>query len=262
MYVLYLDIFFMHNIVLIGMVSCFMFQLLRIPIWENGIKILLGSALGAGLEVVLLLSANSYGVFAIGSQIIVMPLVLWTLLRKYNYISPGRYICLSYIIVILFIGASNAISNLLGNHIVMQIGGLGTGVIVESMVLELKKIRREQRHQFHIEVGVQEWNVRSLALYDSGNTLCESKYGRIIHIASEQLIHQLHLEKPAMMVPYQSLGNGGGILEVYKVDWLVVISDEKKYRYTNVLLGKAQDTLLKNKQYQMILNEAVFETVK
>ena len=104
--------------------------------------------------------------------------------------------------------------------------------------------------------GKQIWET---AFYDSGNCLRDPWKHRAVHIVSESLLQKLQLIDPVLLVPYQSLGNKDGVLEVYEAEWLIVLSKGKAKRLTNVLLGKAEESLLKSKQYQMILHESVFD---
>lgn len=259
MYVLYLDVFFLHNMVLIAFISCFALQFVMIQIATCWKRVLGTAALGAGIETVLLLICNNYCWFAIGSLIGVMPMIVYFLLRGHKEISRRRMIIISYTMVCLFVGVSSVMQNLLGYDEITQTGVLGILLIMESVILELKRVLREQRHLYCFEIGDKENKIRGTALYDSGNHLRDPWEKRAVHIVSSQLLQQLQLDTPKWMVPYQSLGNGRGVLEVYEAEWLILLSNDKKIRLTNVLIGKAQDGLLKNKQYQMILNEAVFE---
>lgn len=259
MYVLYLDIFFLHNILLIGISSLFLFQLLGLSIIQNYKKLLGGAVAGAGLEVLLLLLGKSYRLFALGSQIVIMPIVLQLLLRGHKEISRWRGIVLSYTVVSLLVGVTNLIGYVFGDNFVLQVGLLGIGGIVEVILLELKKMKQEQQHLYNVELEFQGKKVQGIALYDSGNRLYDPWKHREIHIVSHSLLQQLQLDKIALMVPFQSLGNTEGILEVYEIDTLIVMLNQKKYRFTNVLVGKAQEVLLSNKQYQMILNASILE---
>ena len=106
MYVFYPDIFFFHNVILIGLISVFSFQLMKIPIKDNYLNLVLGALIGSIVETLLLLLSANYTAFTILSQIILVPLILWMELKKHPAVSKRRAVLISYATVFLFIGAT------------------------------------------------------------------------------------------------------------------------------------------------------------
>lgn len=258
MYVFYPDIFFFHNVILIGLISVFSFQLMKIPIKENYLNLIRGALAGSLVETLLLLLSNNYAVFTILSQMVLVPLILWIELKKHPAVSKRRFVIISYATVFLFIGAANAMEYLFRFDEITQIGVGVIAIIVEAILLELQKAMQIQKCFYQVELGNKGNQIRETAFYDSGNRLRDPWKHRAVHIVSESLLQKLQLINPVLLVPYQSLGNRNGVLEVYEAEWLVVMSNGKRNRLTNVLLGKAEESLLKSKQYQMILHESVF----
>ena len=258
MYVFYPDVFFFHNMILIGIISVFSFQLMKIPIKENLKEIVVGSLLGSMLETILLLLSGNYFTFTIFSQACIVPVILWIQLRKHHTVSKRQLVIVSYSIVFLFIGVTNVMELLLDFDMTTQFGVLVIILIVEGILLELKKVMKLQKSLYQVMIANDGNQIMETALYDSGNCLRNPWKKRPVHIVSEQLLQKLKLIDPVLMVPYRSLGNEEGLLEVYEAEGLTVWSRDGEKRFTNVLLGRAEDSLLRNRRYQIILHESVF----
>lgn len=259
MYVFYPDVFFFHNVILIGLISVFSFQLMKIPIKDNYLNLVLGALIGSIVETLLLLLSANYTAFTILSQIILVPLILWMELKKHPAVSKRRAVLISYTTVFLFIGATNAMEYVFHLDAITQTGIGAIAIIVETILLEFERGIQVQKCLYQVELGNAGKQIWETAFYDSGNCLRDPWKHRAVHIVSESLLQKLQLIDPVLLVPYQSLGNKDGVLEVYEAEWIIVLSKGKAKRLTNVLLGKAEESLLKSKQYQMILHESVFE---
>ena len=77
-----------------------------------------------------------------------------------------------------------------------------------------------------------------------------------MHIASDKVFSILTEKKDSIMVPYKSLGNEDGIIEVYRFDCMQIKCGYSRIELHDVLIGKASASLLKNVAYDIILNEA------
>lgn len=259
MYVFYPDVFLARNVCMNEIIFFFSFQIMKIP-WRKHIsELLLAGFVGAVLETALVLLCRNYAVFVVFSQILVVPVILYFLLQKQRNISKKRLVIFIYMVVFLFAGISNGMEQLMGIHFAGQIIFGITIVILEMIVVEIQKVIHLQKYLYKIEIGYRGRVSQCLALYDSGNCLCDPNRHRAVHIADNRIIGELRLETPLMLVPYRALGNEEGVLEVYEADWLKVHINDKQLTFEKILLGKAEESLLKNKQYRMILNEKILE---
>ena len=143
MYVFYPDVFFFRNVILIGLISVFSFQLMKIPIKDNYLNLVLGALLGSFVETLLLLLSNNYTAFTILSQIILVPLILWMELKKHPAVSKRRAVLISYTTVFLFIGATNAMEYVFHLDAITQTG-IGAIAILENLVF-LSAIRIKEK---------------------------------------------------------------------------------------------------------------------
>ena len=58
-------------------------------------------------------------------------------------------------------------------------------------------------------------------------------------------------------VPYRSLGETDGLLAVLDVDEMVVQDGERKQKFRHMAIGIAQEGLLEDKAYDMILHASL-----
>ena len=77
-------------------------------------------------------------------------------------------------------------------------------------------------------------------LYDSGKcTFVQAETGEPVHIASDKVFSILTEKKDSIMVPYKSLGNEDGIIEVYRFDCMQIKCGYSRIEFHDVLIGKA-----------------------
>lgn len=135
------------------------------------------------------------------------------------------------------------------------------GMICLSMVLmgiaffllrgQWMKQRQNQQTIVWVEVIHGQRHCKAKALIDTGNRLVSPYSGEGVWIVSQELAHQLELEKnPApLLIPFQSLG-GNGLWEAYRLERVLV---EGKKEYDNVLVAVSPH-LGDMDEIQMILN--------
>ena len=124
---------------------------------------------------------------------------------------------------------------------------------------------------FQVELICLDKKVQVKGFYDSGNRLKDPYTGKGVHIVSEQLIRKFKIQEirtqnmetnpeeiKRVYIPYQSLGNEAGLLEVYYIDELVIDGEKERIYIHNCPLGVTKDNLFEGKEYEIILNEEVF----
>ena len=121
---------------------------------------------------------------------------------------------------------------------------------------------KQNRNYYTVTVISQNNSIEVKGLYDSGNVLCAGRNREPVHIASDKVFSILTEKKDSIMVPYKSLGNEDGIIEVYRFDCMQIKCGYSRIELHDVLIGKASASLLKNVAYDIILNEAVFSDTK
>lgn len=95
-------------------------------------------------------------------------------------------------------------------------------------------------------------------LYDSGNHLKMPDTGEAVHIASPELLKKLGVsEIPDRVIPFRALGTEEGRIRVTRMEQMCVFSGKKSVCCKGVWMGCAEDNLLKNMDYQIILNASV-----
>lgn len=255
MYIFYPDIFFLQNVMLMISISFFSFQIMQIPIRQNMKEICKGGMAGAAIECIFVWFLGNYQLFVVLSQLCVMPMVLILQTHKCHRISRLRLIIMSYLCVFLFVGIIQWLKNLWKEEEVPVLLVVVAAVFLEVFVAELKRTLQQIRRLYSVILVNGERSYQCIALYDSGNCLREPQGGRMVHIASKQIFDALNIQNSFGLVPYCTLGNQNGELEVYIIDEMKLLLNGKEKRLTNVLVGKEKEGMLKNKRYQVILNE-------
>lgn len=137
-----------------------------------------------------------------------------------------------------------------GNRIILLFilsGALYLTCFIYRMICPLKN------HIYNMECVNKNCHVLTKALYDTGNLLREPYHNHVVHIISEELLDELNLTRPCFYVPYESLGNQNGLLEVYEISELVNLDTKETYQ-TPIYVGNAKEIMKGTKEYQMILN--------
>lgn len=111
---------------------------------------------------------------------------------------------------------------------------------------------------FRVEILHQGRQIPTYGLYDTGNCLKDPYTGRGVYIISEKLLAQFSIEsQKEVYIPYQSLGNASGLIQVYYLEYIRIQKEDKFLEKDMVPVGVAGEELFQNKTYQMILNEEV-----
>lgn len=100
------------------------------------------------------------------------------------------------------------------------------------------------------------------ALIDTGNSLTEPISGKPVAVLDKEVFEQVYGErKPSVfrMIPYHSVGKKAGVLPGYRLEHIVVETEENTKEYKEVYIGVGEDVLSQGSTYKMILNPRMLE---
>lgn len=261
-YIFYADIYVVQNVVVkiaVLYLSLYCNKIRLETEHMQGIKkIVFAAFIGTIIEIVGLLGCNSYTFFLMCVHVFEVPLMVrFVLGKKRNSIL--QVIVSGYFFLILINGVLEILWNQLGQmgnyfiYLLCSCGAVMVGVPI------WKNYHKMQKGIFLVELIHKKNQIVVNGFYDSGNCLKDPYTGRGIHIVSEEIVQKLGLdEEKSVWVPYQSLGNAEGMIEVYYVENFVIEQDAQRKTWPQSPLGVTKDNLFKEKAYDIILNEEVF----
>lgn len=237
------------------------------------LKICLASGIGTILEIIGLLMIGSYNAFVICTHLFEVPVLVRFVLGKEKQ-GMMRVIVSGYFFMILINGVLEALWNQFGES-----GGyifflfFSCGIVIAGVRI-WQNYRKMQKGIFQVQLFHQGRQIQTNGFYDSGNRLIDPYTGKGVHIVADQMLIPLMMKndkeivagcdasadstKGAVYIPYQSLGNETGMLEVYYIDELIVEGEKGRIRIKNCPMGVTKDNLFEGKNYEIILNEEVF----
>ena len=259
-YIFYADVYFIQNFMMkvaaLYLALCcgrMRFEATRAKVL---VKIGIVSLIGTLFEIVGLIFSGSYSVFVLAVYLLEIPFMTWIVLGK-NRIQTVRVMIAGYFFTIIINGVLEALWNQFGEHGSYVFYLLfSCGVVIVGMRIWLNYTKM-QKGIFQVEVLHQGKRTIVNAFYDSGNRLKDPYTQRGVHIVSLNVLRRLDQSIP-VYIPYQSLGNEAGLLEVYYIDELIIEGEKGRIIIQNCPVGVTKDNLFEGKKYEMILNEEVF----
>ena len=259
-YIFYADVYFVQNFMIKATVLYLSFYCNRKGAFVDHMKgvwrISLVSLIGTFVEIVGLMCFGSYNLFQLFVHVVEIPLMFIGVIRK-ERVSLYKYILTGYFFTILINSVLEALWNQFGEkggYIFCLLFSCGVVIVGARIWFNYKKM---QKGIFTVEL-VHEGIIEPIkGFYDSGNKLKDVYTKKGVHIVSKELLERMKIGTP-VFVPYQSLGNESGMLEVYYIDELIIGAEKERIHIANCPLGVTKDNLFKGKNYQIILNEEVF----
>lgn len=261
-YVFYVDVFFLQNLIMNGMILLLMVYMeggFLLGFWK---KILLISITMTVLEVILLLFGKNYVFYTIFSFLVVLPgMILWCFGRSSPVFFLKRYL-LAVFETFLLGGIVQGIVNLTGwqeSNVWIGIGAGGIGFGLSQVVFARWK---KGRHMYSVGLFLGDKKIWIKGLYDSGNRLVTEHKKEPIHIVDGEILKKLGIteETPFFYQMFSSLGNSQGIVKVYEMDEMVIQRKTPK-SYGKVWVAEEAQGILRGKEYQIILNAAIEEEI-
>lgn len=256
-YAFYLDVFFLHCLFMNASILILTFQLMKIPIRKNVFKISFGLLGGVAGSVMILLIAKSYRLYIAGTYVFAIPFMLWFSAKMRSLREYVRTVLVSYGVALLLGG----ISAWLGDTFLQDESRAGLLIFAvllgEFLIRNIYQVLQMKKYLYQVELENGNYSFTGMALYDSGNRLREPYGNHPVHIVSEQVLEGLHVQGEPLLVPFQSLGNERGMLEVYQIERMKIKKEKDVQVMEGIYLGKAEEQLFSKKSYQIILNAAI-----
>lgn len=257
-YIFFADIYFIQNLMIKLGVLGLTIKVLKIQMTKPVMKIVAIASVGTILEIAGLFFIPNYQVFMALVHLIEVPGMMAFLFGKQReYIGKG-IIC-GYFFVLVINGVVEVIWNLIGNGWFYPLLVLAGNVIV--VVAICFGIRKWQMSKgvYPVDIHLPDVIWTAKGYYDSGNHLKDPYTGKSVHIISEKLAKRLELPMDKKVcIPYQSLGNEAGLIDVYYVEAIRIKKQADWVVQNNVPLAVAEDSLFTGKGYEMIINEEVW----
>jgi len=257
-YIFYADVYFIQNFIIksaVLMLIVFSFKRIHHASILRIIAIAVG---GTIFEIVGLILIPNYTIFLVLVNFFEIPIMMLCLVIKQIKVIVKSSL-LGYLYVILINGTLEALGNILGGigHFISLLLFSCIIVIVGTFyVLYQKKIKKGI---YSVKIEQEGTKLCVLAYYDSGNCLKDPYTGKGVHIISNKLTGQMLLrEDNKVCIPYKSLGNEAGLLDVFYIEKIEIYSETEKIELHKIPLGIAKEDLFKGKQYEMILNEEIW----
>ncbi len=261
-YAFYVDVFFLQNLMMDAIVLSLTAEFRKCGSLKVWFRILSASAAGSFLSVLLLLFGKNYVLFQLLSYVFLLPFMVWI---SFGWKGAG-YFGTNCVISIIFAAFLGGVIEGVEQTFRMQRFGILTCIFAATAASIAMRVfyqsLRRQKNIYSVELRNKGKTVSCTALYDSGNFLKEPFQKRPVQIVSAGILEKLleGEEQQPQWIPYHSLGNRNGILEIHKIDAMCIRIGSKKIEIAPVLAGKAENGLVENKAYQVILNQNIWET--
>ena len=257
-YIFYADIYFVQNVIVKLGILTLTIRTLKIQMTKPVIRVFAIAIIATLIEIAGLFFFPHYGLFVLSMHVILIPSMMAVLLWK-NRDFVGKAIVCGYFYVILLNGVIEALWNLIGNGWGYPLLVLAGNVMCVIMVFYVLHRWRISKGIYPVDIHFPDiiWTVQGF--YDSGNHLKDPYTGKSVHIISDKLAKRLELApEKKVCIPYQSLGNSDGLIDVYYIDEIKIKKQEAVIVQKGVPLAVAEDSIFTGKGYEMIINEDVW----
>lgn len=257
-YIFYVDLYLIRNVFMNIMILLLMVQVMRFNLRNKMIRVILSGILGSFFSIFILLATKNYFLYLIGAFVIITPIMCLLVVGKKGDIL-FRAVIISYGISAMMAGGTEAVRNIAEIKEISISAVLFSIIFSEAVISIIVTEKKERKNLFQVDLMNKSYSLSVSALYDTGNRLKEPYQNRVVHIADEKILEELHVEPYPLYVPFKSLGTSTGVIKAYEIDKMIVRSDKKKIICEGPVIGIAGDDLLKDKKYKLILNEGICE---
>ena len=256
-YVLYLDVYILENILL--NLVLLVFTLIMMGRRIRFIRLLTAALSGGVLSVVPIITGMNYGVLYI--------LLVWTAgLLMVMIASGGGTISEQTAGTLYFYIMSFAWNKLIAG--LEKIVGMGYAVCILALFIMgtvtiylcMKKKREKQQTVYQVQIVRNDSKVSIKALLDTGNALREPISGRPVSIIEKDVYDELHceeLQEKCRIIPYHSIGREHGLMKGIEVDELVIWEGKEPHIQKDAMVALYEGKLTTNGSYQMILHASM-----
>ena len=257
-FIFYADIYFVQNVIVKLGILTLTIRTLKIQMTKPVIKVVAVAIIATLLEITGLFFFPYYGLFVLFMHMILIPSMMAVLLWRQREILGKAIVC-GYFYVILLNGVIEVLWNLIGNGWGYPLLVLTGNIICVLIVLYALHRWRISKGIYPVDIHFPDiiWTVQGF--YDSGNHLKDPYTGKSVHIISGKLARRLELApEKKVCIPYQSLGNSDGLIDVYYIDEIKIKKQESVIVQKGVPLAVAEESVFAGKGYEMIINEDVW----
>lgn len=283
-YIIYMDIFFIVNLVMDSILL--KLAAFYIKPQTTFVRCLAGGGAGSILTCLsMLLSYDNVLLHMLVSYIFIAMVMVFAAYGKCRFKQMLKRIGLLYFVTVILGGAMNLVYNYTYFGYIIQ--GIFSSVYSNPinlcrmifftaasygiMRLLLFLFGKEKRESFIVWVRVvkNEKSVKIKGLIDSGNSLTDPYNGKLVHIAEYDVLQtilegvDIYKEK-YRLVPFNSLGNSNGLIEVIEFDEINIfevkdgqIEENYVYQELRPAIGLYHNKLSSGGSFNMLLNKDV-----
>lgn len=293
-YIIYMDVFFMVNL----MMDMILLKIaaLYIKPQTTFIRCLAGAAAGSLLTcLTLLLSYDNMVAHMLFSYIFIVAVMVIVTYGKCSIEQMLKRAGWLYLVTVIMGGAMNLVydytyfgyvlhgifSTVYANpaNILRMFSFTGISYMILRVLMKLISNMKSGSELVMVKVSMKGESVTLRGLIDTGNSLRDPYFGKVVHIAEYEALQRIlegvdiHREK-YRLVPFHSLGKKNGLVEVIEFDEIVIWDSydsdsedgecEGKYGertviYTekNPAIGLYHASLSDKRKYEVLLNQVV-----
>lgn len=257
-YIFFADLYFLQNFFMKAGVLWLTIKLLKIRVTKPVIRIMLIASLGTAFELAGLLGMQNYNLFLGIVHLIEVPcMVIGLVWPNRDYI--WKSIVSGYFWTLIINGVVEILWNLIGLGWLYPLLVLFGNILVIIVTCYIIQRVRMYKGIYPVDIHRPDIIWTTKGYYDSGNCLVDPYTGKGVHIISAKLSQKLELENEnKVCIPYHSLGNTNGLIDVYYVENMKIKKDTQWIELGKVPLGVADNSLFHGKNYEMIINEEVW----
>lgn len=256
-YVLYLDVYILENILL--NLILLVFTLIMMGRRIRFIRLLTAAVSGGILSVIPIIAGMNYGVLYI--------LLVWVTGLLMVVIASGGGTISEQIAGTLYFYILSFVWNKLIAGL-EKIVGIGYAVCIPAVAIMgivtvylcMKKKRERQQTVYEVQIIRKNRKVSIKALLDTGNVLREPISGRPVSIIEKDVYDELHCEElleKCRVIPYRSIGREHGLMKGIQVDELVIWEGKEPHIQKDAMVALYEGKLTTNGSYQMILHASM-----
>jgi hypothetical protein len=225
------------------------------------LRMCVSSMLGAASEAVFFLVLPGRLFFVAAGVFLLMPVMV---LISFGFVGGRvflRRLSLGWLSAVLLYGAVSAVYSLTGIRILTVYVAILAFFAARFFVRTLAASVHSLQRQLPLTLCWHGRSVRCLGLYDSGNLLCMPQSGEPVHIIAPQTLRRLLGEESGtpQTISYHALGTDCGQICVYRLDQMKIQQQKGTKIVEQPWVGRAQESLLHGKPYQVILHAGVVD---
>lgn len=254
-YVLYLDVYFLEN-VLLNLVLL-IFTLILMGRHIRLIRLLSASMLGGVLALLPMLLRLRYGILYILlimlTGLLIVAIASGSKSKEEQWTATMYFYVMSFVWNRLFTG----LERMLGTEYTLCAAVVTAIMGIVSGYLCYRRHIVKKQTIYNVEVELLGRRMTLKALLDTGNGLREPISGRPVSIMEREvydtLCHQT-IQERYRVIPYHSIGKEHGILQGTEVDELIIWRENEPYVQKKAVIALYEGKLSRNGSYQMILH--------